>query len=209
MKVKICGISDSQNARIAAECGADFIGIVFAESRRRVLPDRAKEIVSVIKDSTISGIVKCVGVFVNEMPEQINEIARTCGLDVVQLSGDESPDYCRQIEFPVFKAIRPQTVDKALQLAKDYSFCEAVLFDTFHKGTYGGSGLTGDWTIAAEAAKNVRLVLAGGLNSENVHVAVQAVSPWGVDVSSGVETDGVKDAKKIEAFIYAARRQKL
>lgn len=205
MKVKICGISNLKHAQVAAAAGADFIGFVFAESKRQVSPEKAKEIISSFKHEADFGKSKFVGVFVNSDPDSINRVAEKSGLDFVQLSGDESPEFCSKIALPVIKAVRPRTADEAWKVLEFEPVCETILFDTFHQGSFGGSGITGDWTIAAEAAKMVRLILAGGLTPENVVDAADAVSPWGVDVSSGVETNGVKDEKKIIDFIRAVR----
>ncbi len=155
-----------------------------------------------------------VGVFVNEPVSSIASIAETVGLDAVQLSGDETPEDCVEVaaatHLPVIKALRLRTVDD-LGLLDAYVLAGAIpLLDTpANDGSYGGNGQTGNWELARQAAARWPVILSGGLTPENVAEALAAVNPRGVDVSSGVETDGVKDLAKIEAFIAAARREAL
>lgn len=200
-RVKICGIRSEEQALAAARAGADFLGLVFADSPRRVSPARAKKIVAALKNSYV--LAEAVGVFVNSPAAMVNRIAGTCGLDRVQLSGDEDMDYCRAIERPVIKAVRPGTLadEKPLFEWKDV----IILLDTAVPGHYGGTGKTFNWQLAVPIALKYPVILAGGLTPENVAGAVRAVRPWGVDVSSGVETNGVKDMVKIEKFIKAVR----
>src|SRR5262249_28968986 len=130
---------------------------------------------------------KAVGVFVNVPPDQINVLAREIGLDVAQLSGDETPDDCRAIEIPVMKAVRPQRCEGLDGLEAYRPGVEAFLLDTRVEGMWGGTGETGNWSLAREMARRYPTFLAGGLTPDNVRAAVEAVQPWGLDVSSGVE----------------------
>lgn len=206
-RIKICGIREELHALAAAEAGADFIGLVFAPSPRRVTIEQAKKIASAVKEAHK---MQVVGVFVNIPDYVVNRIAGHCHLDWVQLSGDESWEYCAGIDRPVIKVVRVdgqrdafiEIANGAKLLRQKYMF----LLDSQVKDKYGGTGKTIDWTLAREVAARFPVILAGGLTPENVTEAVKMVKPWGVDVSSGVETDGVKDIAKIKAFIGAVRR---
>lgn len=209
--VKICGIKDKVHALAAAEAGADFIGLVFAPSRRQVTPDEACEIVDAIKKNSCA--VKTVGVFVNTPASQVNAIADLCHLDWIQLSGDEPWEYCLEINRPVIKAIRLgrqssedvcAELDLAARMLSTQTF--VALLDSEVKGKYGGTGVAFDWSLAKLVAMRFPVIMAGGLTPENVTEAIQMVAPWGVDVSSGVEVEKVKDAAKIRAFIDAVRK---
>jgi phosphoribosylanthranilate isomerase len=200
-RVKICGIKSEEQALAAARSGADFIGLVFADSPRLVSPAQAKKIVAALKRSKAPAAV--VGVFVNSPATTVNSIAASCDLDRVQLSGDEDQDYCRAIERPVIKAVRAGNIaDEELLFGGEDVI---ILLDTAVPGHYGGTGLTFDWSLAVPIARRFPVILAGGLTPENVAGAIRTVRPWGVDVSSGVETAGVKDMVKIEKFIKAVR----
>jgi phosphoribosylanthranilate isomerase len=210
-RVKICGIRDKTHALAAVEAGADFIGLVFAPSKRQVTPTQACEIASAVKKS--SDATKVVGVFVNAPASQVNEIADFCALDCVQLSGDESWEYCREVVEPVIKAIRigqqsPAELYAELsaggQLLPQQRFI--ALLDSQVEGKYGGTGESFNWNLAQQVAKRFPVIIAGGLDPENVSRLIERVRPWGVDVSSGVETGGIKDIAKIKAFIEAVRK---
>ena len=210
-RVKICGIRDENHALAAVEAGADFIGLVFAPSQRQVTPTQACEIASAVKKS--SDATKVVGVFVNAPASQVNEIADFCALDCVQLSGDESWEYCREVVEPVIKAIRigqqsPAELYAELsaggQLLPQQRFI--ALLDSQVEGKYGGTGESFNWNLAQQVAKRFPVIIAGGLDPKNVSRLIERVRPWGVDVSSGVETGGVKDIAKIKAFIEAVRK---
>ena len=210
-KVKICGIKDKACALAAAGAGADFVGLIFAQSRRQITPAQAKEIVDAVRERANTPLV--VGVFVNENASEVNKIADFCGLDWVQLSGDESWEYCREIERPIIRAIRvgqrrnSEEILHELELWTDRLSEKAHLFllDSEVKDRYGGTGIAFDWKLACPLAKRFPLIIAGGLTPDNVAEAIRVVSPWGVDVSSGVEIDGVKDIAKIRAFITVVR----
>jgi phosphoribosylanthranilate isomerase len=208
--VKICGIRDATHALAAVEAGADFIGLVFAPSRRQVSPAQAREIANAVKEN--SAATKVVGVFVNAPVFQINEIADFCALDVIQLSGNESWEDCDKFANPVIKAIRvgqqsPKEICAELsaagRLLGEGRF--VTLLDSEVEGKYGGTGESFNWDLAQEVAERFPVIIAGGLDPWNVAMLVKRVSPWGVDVSSGVESNGQKDASKIRAFIEAVR----
>ena len=211
-RVKICGICQSEHALAAAEAGADFIGMVFAESKRQVDAGHAREVVAEVK--RLATPPEIVGVFVNTPAIEVNRVAEQCGLDRVQLSGDEPYEYIGKIGKPVIKAIRVSQKHTGESLVNELSRWmrhmesdSVFLLDCDVAGIYGGSGQAFDWEVARAAAKKHQVIVAGGLSPENVGVAIRTVKPWGVDVSSGVETDGVKDAAKIRGFIAAVRRE--
>ncbi len=198
IRIKICGISDIDSALVAAEAGADAVGLVFAPSRRQVTVDRAQAIGAVLPP-----FVSKVGVFVNEDPASLEELIEACGLDVVQLHGDESPEVCAALRTPVVKAIRVKDAS-SVNVMKAYRVA-AFLLDAYVPELAGGSGRPFDWDVAAQAARSARIILSGGLTPDNVAEALDRVRPFGVDVSSGVETDGRKDPEKIRAFISQVR----
>jgi len=209
--IKICGIREEAHALAAVEAGADFIGLVFAPTRRQVTPIEAREIVSAVKK--VNNIVETVGVFVNMPASEVNEIADFCALTWVQLSGDESWEYCHEINKPVIKAIQigqqhPEEIHAGLasgaRILGNKRFI--ALLDSQVEGKYGGTGTTFDWKLAKPIVKKFPVIIAGGLNPDNVTQLIELVAPWGVDVSSGVEVGRVKDAAKIRAFIEAVRR---
>jgi len=210
-RVKICGITEESHALAAVEAGADFIGLVFASSSRRITPAKAYEIASAVKKN--SNTTKVVGIFVNAPQSMVNKVADFCGLDWIQLSGDESWEYCRDVIKPIIKAIpveqqSPEEIYAKLSAGSKLLSTQRfiTLLDSQANGKYGGTGLTFDWEIAQQVARRFPVIIAGGLNSENVAQAIELVAPWGVDVSSGVEVDGIKSPAKIRAFIEAVRR---
>ncbi|HLT56405.1 MAG TPA: phosphoribosylanthranilate isomerase [Bacillota bacterium] len=197
MLVKICGITTSEAAEAAAAAGADFIGFVFAASRRKITPERAKMIAR-----SLSSSVKTVGVFVNETVEQMVNIAEYVGLDYLQLHGDEGEAVSKQLPRPVIKAFSVK--DKSIKNIMNYP-CDYYLIDS----PGGGTGKSFDWKLLDKFNLDAsKLILAGGLNPENVQEAIRVVKPAGVDVSSGVETNGAKDIKKIKQFIHAAKNER-
>ena len=199
MKVKICGITDLETALAAFNYGADALGFVFADSKRRIAPEKAKEIIQCLP----VGLLK-VGVFVNENKLQIEKIIAETGINMIQFHGDESPSFCRGFTIPIIKSFNIQTTDDLTKM-ENYQ-CKYVLFDS-PKGMYhGGNGVKFDWSILSGTQIKRKMILAGGLTSENVSQAIALVKPYMVDVSSGVETNGKKDLKKIINFIKAAKQ---
>jgi phosphoribosylanthranilate isomerase len=201
VKVKICGITNLADATAAAEAGADLLGFVFYErSPRRVSTERAAEIVRALP----AHVVK-VGVFVNAPEETVLRATGECGLNLLQFHGDESSAYCLQFGLMAMKAFRIRDAG-SLRTLSDYK-TDAWLLDTFATGQPGGTGATFNWDLAVKAQKLGRpIFLAGGLTPQNVAEAVRKVRPFGVDVSSGVESaPGKKDHQKVREFIAAAR----
>jgi phosphoribosylanthranilate isomerase len=201
-KIKICGLRTVPDALAAVEAGADYLGFNFyPRSVRFIGVEACAEITSVMKREYPE--IALVGVFVNSPVVEIKNILETCSLDLAQLHGDETPEMLNALDGKGFKAFRgvPQHINGFAR-----EFAPALLVDASVKGAYGGTGVTADWSAAADVAQRYPLLLAGGLTPENVAEAVRQVRPWGVDVASGVETKpGEKDAGKMKAFVQAAR----
>jgi phosphoribosylanthranilate isomerase len=215
-RVKICGITNVDDARCAAEAGADFLGFVFyPPSPRCVTPERAAMIVRAIRRERGAEAPRFVGVFVNAPATGVRAILDGVGLDLAQLHGDEPPAEIRALHPRAFKALRPQTRAEAEAAVAAYG--DAVppagaiaapqfLVDAYHPAQFGGTGIPADLVVARSLAQRFRLLLAGGLTPETVGAAIAVVGPWGVDVSSGVErAKGVKDHARVRAFIQAVR----
>ena len=202
IRVKICGITCLEDAVMAVEAGADALGFMFyPPSPRAVRPDQVRRIVEALPP-----LVARVGVFVNADESQIRTVIREAGIDTVQLHGKESAELCRSLApVPVLKAFRMEGPASLAQLVP-YTGC-AWLLDSYVAGVFGGTGQTFNWDLACEAVRRGgRVVLAGGLTPDNVARAVAAVSPFGVDVSSGVEASpGRKDPAKVRDFVRAAK----
>jgi phosphoribosylanthranilate isomerase len=243
VRVKICGVRTPAQALAAAEAGADFIGLMFAESsRRKVDPSEAYDIVHALgtplgqieqddppaafRIETTTNVRSwyehgaaalerllarkrplTVGVFANNDPEEVNDIVDECGIDLIQLSGGEPWGHCLLAARQVIKVVHVGDNDTAAStLARfETGSAMAVMLDRAAAGALGGTGSAFDWQVAAAVAAQAPVWLAGGLTPENVATAVARVRPWAVDVSSGVETDGVKDVAKIAAFVKAAK----
>jgi len=225
-KVKICGLTNIEDARFAAISGADLLGFIFYEPSPRYAPPAAvKEIVTTLKAELVAGASrkgtylspgvsdcpKLVGVFVNAPLAEVERVMAACCLDLVQLHGDEPPEFVHYFAGRAFKAGNPRSLAEAETLAQQYlggGPAAMILLDAYHPHLHGGTGQAGDWDLAAQIAKKYPLLLAGGLNPDNVAQAIQTVNPWGVDVSSGVEaTKGKKDHLKVKAFIETVKRQ--
>lgn len=196
-RVKICGITRAEDALEAVRQGADAIGLVFyTNSPRNVMLAQAAEIVS-----KVPAFVTVVGLFVDAEPAFIQEVLSSVKLDLLQFHGDETPSACRQYSRPYMKAIRVKNGTNLVQYATDYADAKALLLDAFAEGVPGGTGLVFDWSLIPQNLP-LPVVLAGGLNAENVGLAIEQVRPYAVDVSGGVEASkGIKDAAKIAAFM--------
>jgi phosphoribosylanthranilate isomerase len=192
-QVKICGITNQEDALFAARCGAAALGFIFYPfSPRYIKPEEARKIISVLPKE----IVK-VGVFVNENAAQIKRVMEYCGLDMVQLHGDESPEFCREFTTSqIIKAVELKN-DNDLNRAFDYDVA-ALLVDSRHAGLYGGTGRKANWKLACRIKNKKQLILSGGLNEENIAEAMQTVAPAALDINSGVESEpGKKDHAKL------------
>lgn len=200
MKVKICGITDMETAKSACEYGADALGFVFAESKRKITPKRAKEIIQELPANVLK-----IGVFVNESVEVIQKIADECGLTHVQLHGDEDNYQIRKLNIPSIKSLGV-TSESDMKNAQGYE-TDYILFDSPKEKFHGGNGKTFSWELLGHMPKELRkkTILAGGLNALNIEEAIRTVRPYMVDVSSGVETEGKKDVEKIKQFIIKAK----
>jgi phosphoribosylanthranilate isomerase len=214
MIVKICGLRQAEHALAALEAGADWLGLVFAPSRRRVTPAEAGTIARAVRAHPCGRQVRLVGLFVNEIPATIEHIAAECDLDYLQLGGDEPPAIASRFKLPLLKSLRfAGTQSEAGWLARaDRQFRPGAAFqllpliDAHVAGSYGGSGQVADWSAAADLARRQPLLLAGGLHAGNVAAAIAQVQPGGVDVSSGVESGGAKDPARIADFVATVRR---
>ncbi|OGP50758.1 MAG: N-(5'-phosphoribosyl)anthranilate isomerase [Deltaproteobacteria bacterium RBG_13_43_22] len=197
-RVKICGITNLEDALLATEMGADAIGFIFTESPRRITPIKAKAIIH-----NLPPLVKTVGVFVNEEPARIKEIKSVCGLDLIQLHGDESPEICRDLMPYSIKAFRIQNQRDIKNIKRYQGAVRAILLDTFQKGKAGGTGKTFDWSLAVKAKETgIPVILAGGLGPDNIREAITIVHPYAVDVNSGIEErPGKKDPVLMERLM--------
>lgn len=215
-RVKICGVRTVEHALVAAEAGAQYVGVIcWPGSKRYAPPGRVRQITNALRSTfDYQRRPLVTGVFVNEPTASINALVHDCALDCVQLSGDEAWDAFQAIDAPVLRALRVPAnraeADLIGELEHEVPALEAragrVLMEALVTGQFGGTGQTANWDLAAAAARRFPLLLSGGLTPDNVAEAVRAVQPWGVDVASGVETDGAQDAGKIRAFIQAVRQ---
>lgn len=198
-KVKICGLKEMEHVETAVKSGADFIGFMFAPSKRRITVEEAVKLAKAIPNT-----VKKVGVFVNEEATTIRQIAKSVGLDYIQYHGDETPEQIQEIGLPAIKAFsirEEEDVERAATYNDDY-----YLFDAPGTDFRGGSGNSFDWMLLDKVNIPLeKVILAGGLKAENVGLAITLVEPFAVDVSSGVEVDGRKDSAAITKFIETAK----
>ncbi len=198
VKIKICGITNLEDAAACANYGADALGFVFAESPRKISKFRCREIID-----RLPPFVTVVGLFANQSKEDISDIIKFCPLDVLQFHGDESPEFCLSFNKRTIKAFRIFN-QRDIKLLDNYNV-SAYLLDSYDGKKLGGTGKTFDWKLI-KGVTNKRIILAGGLNSSNVGNAISECSPYGVDVSSGVEkSPGIKDHRKIAEFIKRSR----
>ena len=220
IRTKICGIQSTEEAISAAEAGADYFGLVFVPARRRrLVVAAAAEIVDELR-SLIPEPPRAVGLFADQPLEEVAQTINSCGLDMAQLCGKESPEYCRQVTArtgaDIIKVMHVPVSEMAESCgnrsgvgARLDPYLETgchVTLDRLVEGLQGGTGQSFDWEVAARLSRQgYEFLLAGGLTPENVAQAVAQVRPWGVDVSTGVETGGRKDGEKIRAFINNAR----
>ena len=200
--VKVCGITNPEDARVAVEAGADAIGLLFAESSRRVSVEQAREIVAAPRD----GVLK-VGVFVNERPRVILRVAGEVGLDIAQLHGDETPEAVtslREMGLKVMKALR---VRDAFSLTEMERFePDLFLLDAYSEKARGGTGERFDWGLAKSLKDRDNIVVSGGLGPENVREAIEFFDPYGVDASSSLEdAPGKKSHERVRRFVVAAK----
>jgi phosphoribosylanthranilate isomerase len=201
IKIKICGITNLEDALAAAAAGADALGFNFyKKSPRFIDPVKAAEIIA-----QLPPFIMPVGVFVNEREEKIREVQALTCMQAIQLHGDESPEFCQRLDGRIIKAF--QVRDKeSLQNMAHYRVA-AYLLDSYREGVRGGTGVAFDWHLAVVAKTFGRVILAGGLTPENVAEAVKLVQPYGVDVAGGVEKEkGIKDHTKLRKFITEVRR---
>ncbi|MDD3559808.1 MAG: phosphoribosylanthranilate isomerase [Melioribacteraceae bacterium] len=193
VKVKICGITNIDDAKLCVDCGADALGFIFyKESKRYIEPDKAKKIID-----KLPFFVLKVGVFVNEIFENVNATAKNIGLNAVQLHGNENLDYFEKINYPVLKAIRvDEKLNENLKIYSDYT----ILLDSKDASEYGGTGKQFDWALIPESYLN-KIILAGGVSEENIDDIFYRIKPQAVDLSSSLEREpGIKDHKKVKSF---------
>jgi phosphoribosylanthranilate isomerase len=201
VRIKICGITNEEDALWAAQQGADAIGFVFAPSPRQVSAEKARSIIRALPP-----LIQTVGVFVDEDPAKVEATAAFCRLDLFQFHGKETAAYCARFGRGVIKAVR--VLDQAqIDRCSKYAYVvDAMLLDTYVPGQSGGTGRSFDWNLAKEAGQYGRIILAGGLNPDNVADAIRVAQPYAVDASSGLEQEpGVKDHDKIARFVRAVR----
>lgn len=214
-KIKICGLMNYESADVAAKAGADYLGFVFVPNvRRQLSPETGKKIVSDYNARRGDAEPKLVGLFQNQPIDEVNSICRYCNLDMAQLCGDEPPDYWSQIDYPVMKVLH---VNDKIATSKAIHDLDTKLKYISKKGhlaildkhdikSPGGTGHTFNWSIAKELSKSHAFIMAGGISPDNIEEALATVFPHGVDVSSGVETNGIKDFSKIQELISLVRK---
>jgi len=194
-EVKICGLRSLRDIEIVNKYAVDYVGFVFAESKRRVSINEAKAMIEALRKD-----IKAVGVFVDIPPEEINKITDYCKLDIVQLHGNETLEECEKIKAPLWKSISVKDKNDVEKI-KLYKNAQGILLD----GLKPGSGECFNWDLAKDISKKYFTILAGGLTPENVCKSIHEVKPQVVDVSSGVETDSIKDEEKIREFISSVK----
>ncbi len=198
--IKICGITNIEDALKAASLGVDALGFIFAPSSRRVEPDVAQKIIRALPKTLLK-----VGVFVNEERKEVQRVAEYCSLNGLQFHGEESPEYCQKFFHIIFKAIHIKDLESLKDMEK---YCDvSILLDTYSPVQAGGTGNPFPWEIALIAKGERDFILSGGLNPLNVREAINKMRPWGVDVCSGVETiPGKKDSFKMAEFVKEVKK---
>ncbi len=202
IKIKICGITNKEDALWAVNLKVDALGFILADSPRRVRPEIVQGIIELVPP-----FISSVGVFVNEDRKKVKEIAESCGLTTLQFHGEESPSYCQGFKQKIVKAFRVKDKSVLKKAAQYQNKVDAYLLDTYSAFTYGGTGKTFDWSITKEIKEfGLPIILSGGLNPENIREAISEVEPYGVDVSSGVEErPGKKNMEKLINFVRIVR----
>ncbi len=200
-QVKICGITNTEDALAAVHCGAAALGFIcYPPSPRYIKPDDVKKIINALPKKVVS-----VGVFVNETSETIEKIMAHCGLDMIQLHGDESPEFCRDL--PLSSIIKAVELKKETDINRAFNYdVAAILVDSRHAGLFGGTGKKSNWDLASRFKSKKPFILSGGLNAENIAEALKTVVPDALDINSGVETSpGKKDHKKMDHIFKVIR----
>ena len=201
-RIKICGIKHLNDALKAVECGADAIGLIFVEKSPRYVSLTEARVIA----ESMPPFVTVVGLFMNASAETVREALKVVPLNLLQFHGEESPEFCDQFEVPYIKVLRMRDNANIVAFAQDYPNAAGILLDSYHKDAGGGTGQSFDWDLIPDDVP-LPLILAGGLNPENVASAIEAVKPYAVDVSSGVESEpAIKDHEKIEQFIKEVLR---
>ena len=201
-RIKICGITENCDVQSIVKQGVDALGFIFVkESPRYILPEVARGIIR-----KIPPFIDVVGVFMNEDPVEVNDIAQYCGLTLVQLHGAEPPEYCETISCPIVKAFRVPS-DEGISWAPYDGIVKGYLFDTYNKDKAGGTGEVFDWQLIEKMGLPAEIILAGGLSPENIGAAIASVQPYAVDVNSGVESaPGIKDIELIAQLTAAVKK---
>lgn len=208
-RIKICGFTNEAEARLAQELGVDAIGLNFCPSSPRFVSlERARDITL-----AVGPFVTVTALFVNPGEAEVRRVLDEVGVHLLQFHGEESPEFCRQFHHPYIKVLRvaadeaepARTQETILSEARRYSDAQGILLDTYSQKAHGGTGESFDWSVVPEST-DIKWILAGGLNPDNVATAIERVRPYAVDVSSGVERiRGIKDAEKIRQFIQSVR----
>ncbi len=202
IKIKICGITNKEDALWAVNLKVDALGFIFAASSRKVKPEIVQRIIELLPP-----FISSVGVFVNEDRKKVEEITESCALTTLQFHGQESPSYCEGFKQKIVKALRIENKDILEKAVQYKDKVDAYLLDTYSPFAYGGTGKTFDWRIAKEIKEfGLPIILSGGLNPENIREAISEVEPYGVDVSSGIEKrPGKKNLEKLINFVRIVR----
>lgn len=203
VRVKVCGITNKEDASMAVELGVDALGFIFAPSPRRVTPEYVRRIVDMLPP-----FVQAVGVFVDEDLKTIRHVVDYCGLSMVQLHGRESPQFCSKLMPYTVKAFRIQDESSLMPISSYRGRIRALVLDTYRKNVKGGTGRAFDWNLALKASElGMPIILSGGLNPSNIERAIMAVRPYAVDVNSGVEVrPGKKSFVRMSVFMEALRK---